>query len=349
MKRAAAVAVIAAVALFVACDTAPHHDITLTFNDAGDRVTIEATTTLPPLKEAKDRKQVEQLRDALLGGNDEWALRFQHAAPEHDRVSYDRSAGELTTVTRSATIDADDLQKFFYDLTVTTKIVRGDGWVELAIYPGTSNRASREDRENFEKRLDAAAAAARRYINSMRILYEYLDEHPRRARDVFDALFAEEDNEKDKPRLLVVTRTELELVQAVQRAMSAVFEIDWNGATREADVVSNPFPAELVVKTPSEPTLVEGFARDERGLYIRPKLLMEAIGALEGKWISPDPLGIALRSPGMSEKEIIDVMANSKRHAEPVVGLHEVLAGLREQLKPADRYRVRFLTKSSAP
>jgi len=38
-------------------------------------------------------------------------------------------------------------------------------------------------------------------------------------------------------------------------------------------------------------------------------------------------------------------LANARRRAEPVVGFNEVLAGLTEQLKPADRYRVRFLTR----
>src|SRR5205814_310480 len=131
-----------------------------------DRVTIETMTTLPSLKEAKNRGRVEQLRDELLAGRDEWALRFQNAAPERDRAVFDRTGGELSAVTRSATIDADDIQKFFYDLTVTTKVTRGDGWVELAIYPGTSNRATRQDREDFEKRLNGGAVAARRYVDA---------------------------------------------------------------------------------------------------------------------------------------------------------------------------------------
>src|SRR6266542_4145319 len=74
------------------------------------------------------------------------------------------TAGELTEVQRSATIDAADLQKFFYDLPITTKVTRGEGWVELAIYPGTSNRATRQDREDYEKRLNAGAGAARRPV-----------------------------------------------------------------------------------------------------------------------------------------------------------------------------------------
>jgi hypothetical protein len=341
MKRIVAVAL---VALFLACDTVPRHTLTLTFNDRGDRVTIESSTTLPSLKEARNRAHVEHLRDELLAGRDEWALRFANAAPERDRVVYDRTAGELSAVYRSATIDAENLQKFFYDVTITTKVTRGDGWVELALYPGTSNRATRHDREELEKRLNEGASAARRYINEVRILYEYLDEHPQRAADVFDAVFRDDDD----PRLVVATKTELELVTAVREGINKILEIDWGGdLSREADAVSNPFPAEIIVRTPTEPTLVEGFIRDKRGLLIQPKQLLEAVGGLEGRWISPDPLAVALHAPsGTKTEELVAQLANAKRRAEPVVGFSEVLAALQEQLKPADRYRVRFLTRS---
>jgi len=341
MKRIRTVAVIAVVALFAACDTVPRQKLTLTFNDAGDRVTIESTTTLPPLKDAKNRTAVEQLRDALLGGRDEWALRFQHAGPERDRVSYERTAGDLTEVTRSATIDADDLQKFFYDLPITTKVVRGDGWVELAIYPGTSNRATREEREDFDKRMAKGARAARRYIDTMRMLYAHLDEHPQRAHDVFDALLRSD----DEPRRVVVTEHELALIKQIREAIDALLQVDWNSVNREADDVENPFPAEIVVKTPTAPTLIEGFDHDERGVFIQPKSLLDAVAGLEGRWIYPDLIAVALREHYAKTEELVELFEKSSRRAESVVGLQEVAAGLTEQLKPADHYRVRFRTK----
>jgi len=343
MKRIVAAAL---VALFVACDTMPRHWVTLTFNDDGDRVTIETSTRLPALKEAKNRAAVERLRDDLLGGRDEWSLRFQHAAPEHDRLEYDRTGGELSEVRRSATIDAEDLQKFFYDLPVTTKVLRGEGWVELAIYPGTSDRATRQQREDFENKLNEGARAARRYINALRVLYEYLDEHGQRARDVADTLFRDDDD----PRPIVATKTEIGLVKSVREAMQAVLDVDWDGeVSHEAELTSNPFPAELVVRVPGEPILVEGFTRAEHNLIIRPKTLLEAVSALDGRWVSPEPIALVMHNPYSKTEELVELFAKSPRHAEPVVGMNEVLAALREQLKPADRYRVRFLTKSAAP
>jgi hypothetical protein len=335
---------VALVGLFLACDTVPRHKLTLTFNDAGDRVTIETRTTLPKLKEATNRARVEQLRDALLGGTDEWAIRFKNAAPERDRVSYERTGGDLTEVTRSATIDAIDIQKFFFDLPITAKVTRSnDGIVELALYPGTSNRATREEREELEKSLDEGAHAARRYINAMRVVYEYLDKHPQRAHDVFEAMFHDEDD----PQLIVATEREVALIKAVKESMNALLDVDWNSANREADRVINPFPADIFVRLPSAPLLVEGFTNDAEGLYIRPKSLLDALAGLEGRWLYPDPIAVALRSPEMKEKDLVDFFAGTGRRAEPVVGLQEVLAGLTAQLKPAETYRVRFSVRSS--
>jgi hypothetical protein len=278
-----------------------------------------------------------------VAGRDEWSMRFRNAAPEHDRVVFDRNGGELAAVQHSATIDAENLQKFFYDLPITTKIIRGEGWVELAIYPGTSDRATRQDREDFEKKLNAGAGAARRYINAIRVMYEYLDEHPQRAEEMFYAMFRDKDDERPP----MISKLELELVDAVRAAIDAILDVDWSGdLSRKADMVSNPFPATIVVRTPTKPTLVEGFTREERGLTIQPKDLLEAIGALEGRWIAPDPLAVALKAPsGTTTEQFVIQLAGAHRHAEPVVGFNEVLAGLREQLKPADRYRVRFLTR----
>jgi len=345
MRRICAAALVALLAM--ACDPIPRHKLTLSFNDAGDRVTIEAETTLPALKEAKDRTRVEQLRDALIAGNDEWSLRFQHAAGEHERVIYERTRGELESVQRITTIDTDDLQKFFYDLPITAKVTRGNGWAELAIYPGTSTRASRQDREDYDKKMAKGAEAARRYINAVRVLYEYLDEHEQRAVYVFGELYRDDDD----PSPPEVTKLEAELAKEVRDCIEQVLKIDLSGdLVREADLVSNPFPADVVVRTPGEPLVVEGFTREENGLLIKPKMLLEVITSLEGRWISPDPMAFALNAPGGSTAmDLAGLISVKKRRAAPVVGSDEVLAELREQLKPAERYRVRFVTKAAEP
>jgi len=108
--------------------------------------------------------------------------------------------------------------------------------------------------------------------------------------------------------------------------------------------------AEAPVVFASPPTLVEGFTHDEHGLVIRPKTLLEAIASLEGRWIFPDPLAVAVHAPsGTKTEDLVAQLANAGRRAEPVVGFNEVLAGLTQQLKPADRYRVRFTPRLSSP
>lgn len=134
----------AAVFAFAAsCGTIVHHDLTLTFDDSGERVTVAAATSIPTTKDSKDRARDDHLREDILAGRDEWSLRFANANPESYRVVLDRARGELIRAERSARIDAVDLQKIFFDVAVSAVVTRGDGWAELAIYPGTSTRATR--------------------------------------------------------------------------------------------------------------------------------------------------------------------------------------------------------------
>lgn len=59
----------------------------------------------------------------------------------------------------------------------------------------------------------------------------------------------------------------------------------------------NPFPAEVFVTTPGAITGLEGFEKtDEKTVAIRRRGIFDAIDALEGRWISPDPLSLLVRS-----------------------------------------------------
>ena len=105
-----------------------------------------------------------------------------------------------------------------------------------------------------------------------------------------------------------------------------------------------------MVRVPSEPLIVEGFAREEKGrLVAQTKSLLDAIASLEGKWISPDPLAYALRSDSKGLEDLAPVLASEPRRAAAVIGEREVVDALRERLRPAPRYRVRFMTRAPAP
>jgi hypothetical protein len=336
----------AVVFLFAAsCANIVHHDLTLTFDESGEHVTIAAATSIPTTKDSHDRARDDRLRDDILAGRDEWSLRFANANPESYRVVLDRARGELIRAERSARIDNTDLQKVFFDVAVSAVVTRGDGWAELAIYPGTSTRATRPQRDDAEKKLRAYSERAVRYFSAVRTMYDYMNEHQLRAAEIFSALFRDEND----PRPSLLTDEEHDLVTAVRRGVDGLTENDdTEQLEAEADLVYNPMPARIVVRVPNEPLLVEGFTRGKDGeLVAESPSLIEAIAALEGRWVTPDPLAFSIRpgGGGDNDKEAA-LIAAMPRHATAVVGAIEVGDALIQKLRPAPRYRVRWMTKS---
>lgn len=327
-----------------ACDV-PRHEVTLSFDESGEHVTIAAETKLP--EKGKDEARVQRLREDLIAYRDEWSQRFANANPTEDRMLYERTRGVVVRVEHVARIDADDLQKFFFDVPISTVVTRGPGWTELNLYPGTSNRATREQREELEKHLQLYARRAVDYFAAVRAMYAYLDERQQRAAPMFAALFRDDDDAKP----ILLTELEMNLVEAARKAvtnLTADFD-DTYEFQRQADLVFNPFPATLVVRVPTEPLIVEGFAREERGkLVAETQHLIDALASLEGKWISPDPLAFALRSDSKALEDLAPVIAAEPRRAAAVIGAQEVADALRARLKPAERYRVRFVTRAPA-
>jgi hypothetical protein len=252
----------------------------------------------------------------------------------------------VVRVEHIARIDADDLQKFFFDVPLSTTVTRGPGWTELTFYPGASMRATREQRENVEKKLQLYARRAVDYFAAVRAMYGYLDERPQRGTEMFKALFREEED----VRPVLLTELELNLVDATRKALEGLaFTDETANLEHEADLVFNPFPATLVVRVPTEPLIVEGFTREEKGrLVAQTEHLYEAVASLEGKWISPDPLAFALRSDSKGLEDLAPVLAAEPRRAAAVIGEREVADALRERLRPAARYRVRFTTRAPA-
>ena len=335
-----------ALLVLAACDDLPRHEVTLSFDDSGEHVTVAAETRIP--EKGRDDARAQRLREDLVAYRDEWSLRFANANPAEDRMLFERSRGTVVRVEHVARIESENLQKFFFDVPISTNVTRGPGWMELSIYPGTSMRATRQQRDEVDKKLQTYARRAVEYFSAIRAMYAYMDEKPQRAAEMFKTLFRD-DNEEAPPALL--TETEMNLVMATSRAITEIAygAEETEQLEREADLVFNPFPATLVVRVPSEPLLVEGFTRGEKGkLLAETKHLLDAVASLEGKWISPDPLAFALRSDGKALMDLAPVLAAEPRHAESVIGAQEVAEALRQRLRPAERYRVRFMTRAAA-
>jgi hypothetical protein len=345
VKRSATFVALFAIFL-VSCDDLPRHEITLSFDDSGEHITIAAETKIP--EKGRDEARAQRLREELVAYRDEWSLRFANANPAEDRMLFERSHGTVVRVEHVARIDSENLQKFFFDLPLSATVTRGPGWMELNLYPGTSTRATRLQREEVDRKLQIYAHRAIHYFGTVRAMYGYLDDRPQRAAEMFKALFRDDDD----PKPVLLTETEMNLVEATRKSLTdlAFGQDETQDLEREADLVFNPFPATLVVRVPTEPLIVEGFTREEKGrLVAQTKSLLDAVASLEGKWISPDPLAFAIRSDSKGLEDLAPVFAAEPRRAEAVIGEREVTDALRERLRPAARYRVRFITRAPAP
>jgi hypothetical protein len=303
-------------------------------------ITVASTFTLKPANE-QARERVEAARTAALSTTDAWSIRFARLTPVEDHVTYSKSGGALERVTRSARIASDDLQQLFSDANITVDVLHGEGWRELTFYPGASGRATREQRQHFEGELTQWSGSVARYFTAIDHVYAYLREHPQRDRYVFAALLNEKGADGSDP---LVLEAEQPLVDAVSVAMEEIAERmdeqEGRAATfaEEADLVFNPFPARITVRAPRDVLSSEGFTTKEGALLIEPVDLFGAIAALEGEWISPDPLAALLLDQTPTAAEL----AKLPRRSQSLVSGSEVARAIREQLTRPKTYRVRW-------
>lgn len=317
-------------------------------------VTVATTFTLHTADDSV-REQVEAARTAALSSTDPWSIRFARLNAQEERVTYAKRRGALESVTRSARVPPDDLQNVFSDANITVDVLGGEGWRELTFYPGSSGRATREQRQRFDADLARWSEFVADYFTAMGRLYAYLDDAPERAPFVFGALqqggngseTATEEEEApvtEEEQALVMTEEEQRLVHAVGAAMGLVLQpmIDQEGRlaafAEDADLIFNPFPARIVVRPPADVLSSEGFTNAKDTLAIEPVNLFDAIAALEGHWISPDPLAMAMREQEVTAEE----MAALPRQSRPVVSSLEVARALTEKLTRPRTYRVRW-------
>jgi hypothetical protein len=318
--------------------------VTVAPSDDPQRLAITVSTdieshTAGPAMEAR----VTEIREALLAGRDEWSPRFASVPADSERIIIDRKYGVLRHVEHSATINADDLQRFFSDTGMTLTLTRGEGWTELTIYPGASTRATRQQRERVEKTLTAWSEDAARYFNAVDRLYFFLAQHPQRAEGIFDMLLGERQrplNEEEQALVDTVTEAMDRLSKRLQADEKDVTTLD-----EEFDLVFNPFSAEIAVHTPREIVASEHFEKRATDLaVIHRDGILDAMSALEGRWISPDPLAILLRSGATDDSKLPSPasVAALPRRSKTGVLASEVEQAVTEELRPASVYRVRW-------
>jgi hypothetical protein len=214
---------------------------------------------------------------------------------------------------------------------------------ELAITPGPSTRATRRQREETEKTLDAWTGSLAEYLRAVQDLYAYLDEHPDRARPCFAALF-----EKEAGKLSAEEERRLGRLNDAMGQVLEVLAIPPDGAWSPDEVsrlVYDPFPARLSLKLPGEPLEVEGFRKSaEGGLTVRGLGLWEALRSLQGKWISPDPVLVYVEGSRREKQEVdLDAFLQKPRQAAPahlLPSAREIRTEIEGRLRPEPLYRV---------
>ncbi len=320
-RRLAALAVLL---LATACGRLPVRDeVVVQFHDDRDEVTVTAETLFD---HGNSSQRVESARSAALQGLDPWTVRFARMDPQSEEITFARRQGELERVTRRIRIPADDLQRLFSDTNITLNLIRGEGWRELSLYPGSSSRASREQIRHFEEELHAWSRDVARYFVAIDHLYDYLDENPHRSKFVFAALVNEKEAAvlEDEESLLTAV---IESMERIAERMDA-HEDDAFTFAEEADLIYNPFPARMVIRAPGEKELV-----------IERIDLFATIAALEGKWVSPDPLAALLKEELPTGEEL----AAMPRKSTSVINASHIETAIREQLAQPRTYTVRWL------
>jgi len=332
---------IAVLLLFAACRRLPVEDeVTIAPAESGDTITVSVTTDFALDPQDEDaRRRVDAARAAALANTDPWSVRFARLdTPLEERHTIEKTRGAVQRVTRTARIPSDDLQHLFSDANITVDYVRGDGWQELRFYPGSDGRATREQREAFETTLQAWSRSVVRYFTAMDHLYDYMERHPQRAETLFAAMLEDKDappidEEEERPLIEAVIHSMDEISQRMETAEGR------SGIVELADLVFNPFPARMVIKTPHDVLSAEGFEQKGKNeLTIEPVDLFASLKGLEGRWISPDPLAASLRDSEVTAAQL----AAAERKSTSVVSATEVTRAIREQLVRPKAYVVRW-------
>ena len=327
--------------LLAACGRVPVSDDVTVQIEKNDRVLVTVQTTFNDV----DSQTPEQLafvdaaRAAAQNGTDDWSARFARLTLEDEAVTVEKHRGKVERVTRAVRIPSGELQQVFADANITVHFLNGPSWRELALYPGGSVRGTSEQRRHFDAAMTEWSAAVASYFVSIDQLYVYLNANPSRARHLMAAVLNEQIDGGDP----IVAEEEQPLIEHVSTTMenlATLMDQEQDGGltfAEETDLLYNPFPSRTTVRVPGDILSREGFPQD---MVIEPVSLLAAITALEGRWISPDPLAMLLRKD--DETPAATKLANEPRRSASVVKASEIAEAIREKLVRPKAYVVRW-------
>jgi hypothetical protein len=315
----------------------------LRFDRDGRRVEITTTTDLASDWQAGGAKErLAASRDAFLADRDEWSNRYALVDAESERSTRFKEQGQLRRVEHSAIADREQLARFFSDTPLTFQITPGDGWSEASIFTGSGSRATREQKDRVEKYLSVWSEDGARYVRAISKLYDYLDRRPDRAEPAFAVLLIGEEQPQtsDEEKALLD-----EARAAVKQILDRADDARANSSTIDEDFndVFNPFPAAMTLQTPGAIVAVENFIRlGDDSVEIPPAGITDALHALDGRWVSPDPLALGVRAmmAGTDPPSPHDVAALKRKRTTATPA--EIRDGIVKALQRAKVYRVRW-------
>lgn len=341
-------------------------DLELRFDpESGVEVELVTTFRLPGGQNdnAALQARVAERRRRIQNGEDDWSARFEALHPGSRRTVLDWENGELTEARQSAQLDlgddSDALERFFADTLVNATYTAEDGWAELSIAPLAAGRATRRQRQLYDRALAPWTEAVADYFDAAATLYSYLEDHTDRSKVTLGVLLADAlpgvDEDELRAQLLA---EEKPLVDAVEDAMDSAAEILLidNGEAYSINEISrllyDPFPARIRIHPAGTLLETEGFEDGGDGrLEIRGISLWEALESLQGVWLDPDPLLLYIRLSGgitgdpAPEVTLDEIAARDRYAATPPPAADEIRAGIDERLRPEPIYRAVWATE----
>jgi len=332
---------LAAVAMLSACGVRPlvTSRVSIEFPEDRNVVRLNTVTSISdePAASPAMETRVATVREALAAQRDEWSLRYGGLHPLSEQLCIDRKYGVVQRVERLTTIPRDELGRFFDDTGISVAWTGGGGTSELIIAPHGSTRATREQREHVMTLLHNFSVDAADYVNALSHLYAWLDANPQQANVAYRLIMTDGEeraaNDEEEALIEAVRTTSQRITDHLNSERNDQYTID-----EQFDLVFNPFSSEFVVRLPRHPIAIENFDEEKDNTFtIRRAGLLDAVEALEGRWVAPDPLGMSLRG----EVQLSRMLA-VERHYSSVVTPGEIERAVLQKLKPASVYRLRW-------
>ena len=301
-------------------------------------------------------RRVTEAQRQVLQGEDPWSARFAALSPAVEGFSWEKRDGEVQKAVRSAVVSRpESLARFFADTPLEVSYEVREGTAELVMTPGRADRATRQQRRALDQALEGWTEAVATYLAAVEDLYANLEDHPDRATPCLGSLYSRLLPDSERKYHDDLTGPETERMDRLDEAMGAVAEVLRVGEGQDhsldeiSHLVYDPFPARLSVQIPSAPLEVEGFAAKGNELTAAGPGLWQALSALQGQWVSPDPLLLHLDADARERKDPVPLseILRQPRRAEVPPSALEVRQEIERRLQPARVYRVAWRVEMS--